>query len=106
MANTLTEIFPADYVHIVGYSGIYAGSQGSSDASVAITGEGISFINSVPLDGTSNISTGYNTYYKMQGFNPITQQYEDWHSMDVPLLDPPSGNALENIGIIGSWIDR
>lgn len=106
MANTLTEIFPADYVHIVGYSGIYAGSQGASDSSSSIVGTNISFINSVALDTTVNVTTGYNTYYKMQGFNPITQQYEDWHSMNAPLLDPPSGNALENIGIIGSWIDR
>ena len=107
MANTLTEIFPSGYVHIVGYSSTYAGSQGVADAtSSGIVGTNISFINSVPLDTTVNITPGFNVYYKMQGFNPITQQYEDWHSMGAPLIDPPSGHALENIGIIGTWIDR
>lgn len=106
MANTLTEIFPSDYVHVVGYSGIYAGSQGASDSSGALVSTNTSVINSVPLDTTANITSGFNVYYKMQGFNPLTQQYEDWHSMGAPLVDPPSGNALENIGIIGTWIDR
>lgn len=106
MANTLTEIFPEGYVHMVGYSGIYAGSQGASDSSGELVGTNISFINSVPLDSTVNVSPGYNTYYKMQGFNPATQEYEDWHSMDFPLLDPPSGHTLENISIVLTWIDR
>src|SRR5574338_595752 len=106
MANTLTEFVPANYVHMIGYNGIYAGSQGASDSSGALTGVNVSFIQSVPLDTTVNVSPGFNTYYKMQGYNPITQQYEDWHSMNTPLLDPPSGHALENIGIVGSWIDR
>lgn len=58
------------------------------------------------LNTTINVSFGYNIYYKMQGYNPITQVYEDWHSMGEPLIDPPSGNALENVSIVYSWIDR
>lgn len=99
MANTLIEIFPEGYVHIVGYSGIYTGSQGTSALD-------LSSINTVPLDTTANVSPSYNTYYKLQGFNPLTGQYEDWHSMNEPLFDPPSGNALLNISIVYSWVDR
>lgn len=102
----LVELSIIDFVHIVGYAGVYSGSQGSFDASSALTGLNDTFINDVALDTTINVSSGYNIYYKMQGYNPLTQQYEDWHSMGTPLLDPPSGHALQNIGIIGSWIDR
>jgi hypothetical protein len=102
----LVELSVANFVHIVGYSGIYSGSQGSFDTSGSLTGVNTSYINDVALDTTVNISSGYNIYYKIQGYNPLTEQYEDWHSMGTPLLDPPSGHALQNIGVIGSWIDR
>lgn len=94
-------------VHYVKYTAQTTASQGTSDIQVTLIGAA-----QIPLSTTSNIdvttkvTTGFHTYYKLQGFNPITQQYENWHSMDSPLLIPPSGNALQNVGIIGSWIDR
>jgi hypothetical protein len=102
----VVELSPLNFVHIVGYSGVYSGSQGSFDSNSTLTGVNVSFINDVALDTTVNISSGYNLYFKMQGYNPITQEYEDWHSMREPLMSPPSGNALENISVVGSWIDR
>lgn len=102
----VVELSIPNLVNIVGYAGIYSGSQGSFDASSALTIVNDTFINDVALDTTVHVSAGYNIYYKMQGYNPLTQAYEDWHSMGNPLMIPPSGNALENIGIIGSWIDR
>lgn len=102
----VVELSIPNLVSIVGYAGIYSGSQGSFDTSSALTNVNDTFINDVALDTTVHVSAGYNIYYKMQGFNPLTQQYEDWHSMGAPLLDPPSGHALQNISVIGSWIDR
>lgn len=58
------------------------------------------------LNTTNKISTGFNTYYKMEGFNTNTNNYENWHSMGTPLLIPPSGNSLINISVVTSWIDR
>lgn len=60
----------------------------------------------VEVDTTVHITTGFNTYFKMEGWNPITNQYETWHSMGTPLLDPPSGNTLQNIGVVMTWTDR
>lgn len=60
-----------------------------------------------PLDNiTQNIRPGFNTYYKMQGYNPITQEYEFWHCQGTPLMNPPSGHTLENVSIVTSWKDR
>lgn len=58
------------------------------------------------IDATTNLTTGFNTYFKMQGWDPATKQYEVWHSMNTPLLNAPSGKALQNITILFSWIDR
>lgn len=101
----ITEILLTDILHSVRYAGIYAGSQGMSEAN-GIASSNVSVINNVALDTTINITPGFNTYYKMQGFNSTTQQYEIWHCMGEPLVDPPSGNVLENISIISSWQDR
>lgn len=104
---TVTEIPLLDFLHFVGYSGIYAGSQGVSDsATSALNPTNVSVINLVALDTTANVSNLFNKYYKMQGFNPSTQQYETWHCMNEPLLDPPSGNVLENVSIVSYWEDR
>ena len=103
---TLTELSIPNVVSIVTYPGIYTGSQGMTPADIPLTVGNQSIINSVALDITVHVSPGYNTYYKMQGWNPLTQRYEDWHSMGTPLLIPPSGHTLENISIIGSWVDR
>jgi len=63
-------------------------------------------LNAVLNNVIENIKPGFNVYYKMQGFNPITQQYENWHCQGQPLFSPPSGNTLENVGIVGIWKDR
>jgi hypothetical protein len=90
-----------------GYTAQSTNSYGTSDLAGLFLGlVKIPFTENAEFDSTVPVTTGYNTYYKMQGWNPITQSYEDWHSMGTPLLDPPSGHVLENIGIIGSWIDR
>lgn len=102
---TITEITLVDFLHAVGYSGIYSGSQGLSQAT-GLAQTNVSVINSVALDTTINVSSGFNTYYKMQGWNPILQAYETWHCMNEPLVDPPSGNTLENVSIVSSWKDR
>lgn len=58
------------------------------------------------LNTVNKLQPIFKTYYKMQGYNPATQQYEDWHSENEPLMEPPSGNALLNISIIITWQDR
>jgi hypothetical protein len=93
------------FIHFASYTGQSSGSFGSNDLTSAL-------LNQIPttkdgeLNSTVNITFGFNTYYKMQGWNPITQRYEDWHSMGTPQLIPPSGHTLQNIGIIGTWTDR
>ena len=90
-----------------GYTGQNAGSAGLNDYSSTITSNlTTSFIGLGEINSTVPVTTGFNTYYKMQGFNTSTQQYEVWHSMGTPLYDPPSGNALSNISVVSSWIDR
>src|SRR5574338_346132 len=78
---TLTELFIQNTIFSASYSGTYSGSQGISNLSSIFTENNDSFIKAVALDTTVNVSSGYNTYYKMQGWNPVTQKYEDWHSM-------------------------
>lgn len=60
----------------------------------------------IQTNSTVKLRKPVNIYYKMMGYNPITEEYETWHSMLEPLMVPPSGNALENIGIIHTWKDR
>lgn len=88
------------------FTGQYSGSQGIRDLSSDVNPSGVSTSQNVAMDTTANVTPGFNTYYKMQGYNPITQQYEDWHSMGAPLIEPPSGHALENVSIVYTWIDR
>jgi len=101
----ITEQNILNLVYAAGYTGQSTGSLGSQDLTSSI-GSGQTSVLGGLFNSNANITTGFNTYYKMQGWNPFTQIYEDWHSMGTPLLDPPSGNALENIGIIGTWKDR
>jgi hypothetical protein len=83
----------------------YSGSQGYStllDPAPTYTPDAqFSAVNT-----TSNLKTGFNTYYKMQGFNKATGQYEVWHSMNTPQILPPSGDPLVNVQVISTWIDR
>lgn len=90
-----------------GYYGIHAGTYGPQDFTQELTGTTYATINPFgEMDDTSKKNTIFNTYYKMQGYNPITQQYENWHCMGTPLTTPPSGNALLNVSIIATWRDR
>lgn len=100
------EISVLDYLHLTSYYGTFAGSQGVTDTSSSLVEANVSFINSVPVDTTANVKPTYNTYYRMQGYNPLTGKYEDWHSMNEPLMSPPSGHALLDVTIVTSWIDR
>lgn len=96
-----------NFIQSANFTSQSTSSFGSIDMSdILVTSVQLPTTIDVELNTTVPITTGFNTYYKMQGWNPISQKYEDWHSMGTPLLNPPSGNALENIGIIGSWIDR
>jgi len=89
--------------HLAGYTGQNSGSFGTQD----FTGlTNLPFILSDGINSIAKVTTGFNTYYKVQGYNPIIQQYENWHSMGTPLLTPPSGNPLVNISIISTWTDR
>jgi hypothetical protein len=90
------------------YTGLYSGSQGSQD----FTEMFINVTEFVPMaqlgdfNSTSQLTTGFHTYFKVQGYNPLTGTYETWHCRDVPILLPPSGHDLLNVGVVASWIDR
>lgn|SRR5574337_726889 len=83
----------------------YSGSQGNS-----------TFLDPAPtyapvaqflgMDSTTELTTGFNTYYKLMGYNPVTKTYENWHCKNTPQFSPPSGNVLLDIHIVSSWIDR
>lgn len=87
-----------------GWCGTYSGSQGNLDPLTTAT-----YQNTVKLGGydtTNPVTLGFSTYFKLQGYNTQTSQYEVWHSKDMPLLTPPSGNVLVNIEVIATWTDR
>ena len=89
------------------YTGQSSNSYSSQDLSSSLTElAGLPFTQSVTVNTPEHISFGYNTYFKLQGFDPITQTYEVWHCEGEPLLSPPSGKTLENITILTSWVDR
>lgn len=85
------------------WKGQYAGSTGTQDmAPVTPTLMG-SFVG---YNTNAKLTHGFNTYFKMQGFNNNTQRYEVWFSTGKPLLIPPTGNSLSNIEVVLTWIDR
>ncbi len=89
------------------WKGQYSGSQGTQDFSDIFTT--IAYNPTVQL-GTLNstvlVTTGFNTYYKLQGYNSATGEYEVGYSVGRPNLIPPSSNLLSNIEIVLTWIDR
>ena len=96
-----------NFIEFETWNGQYSGSLGSEDFSGAFTN--ITYQPSVQagtLNSTELVTTGFNTYYKMQGFNTATGRYEIWFSREKPLLIPPSGNPLSNIEIVLIWVDR
>jgi hypothetical protein len=91
----------------IAWTGQYGGSQGSQDFMGSfITDTYNSTVQVVQFNPTTLVTRGFNTYFKMQGFNTSTNSYEIWFSMGSPLLIPPSGHTLSNIEIVLSWIDR
>lgn len=58
------------------------------------------------MDSDTPLTTGFHTYFKIQGYNTTTRTYETWHCRDVPILLPPSGHNLQNVSVIATWIDR
>jgi len=94
-------------IHFAGYTGQASSSWGEQDVTdFLVANDSIPFTSVADLNTTIHITTGFNYYYKMQGYNTSTQRYEVWHSMGAPLFDPPSGHSLENITLVASWIDR
>lgn len=96
-------------VQTSGYTAQVSNSFGNVDLDLlSVTNESSisESVSGAAFNSITKITTGFNTYYKMQGFNTSTQQYENWHSMGTPLLSPPSGNVLTNISVVHTWQDR
>lgn len=89
--------------------GQYAASAGSQDFSSTFTSPGLAYepaAKLVEITSYAKLTHGFNTYFKMQGFNNATQRYEVWFSTGTPLLIPPSGNPLSQIEVVLTWTDR
>jgi hypothetical protein len=89
--------------------GGYSASQGTQDVASFFSTSSATYVTTSPVvDFSSNakLTHGFNTYFKMQGFNTATNKYEVWFSTSKPLLIPPSGHTLSNIEIVLTWIDR
>lgn len=98
-----------NFISFVPYKAQYSGSWGTQDFSESFasdTSTYVSTIQSSDFQSTDLVTTGFNTYYKLQGFNAATGRYEVWYSKERPLLTPPSGNILSNIEIVLIWVDR
>jgi hypothetical protein len=107
MALILDQSTLFGFVKFSSYTGQSTNSFGTADIQVSLSGSlSIPTALEGPMNTTAQITPGYNTYYKLQGWNPITQRYENWHSMNEPLMDPPSGNALDGVSVVGTWVDR
>ncbi len=90
------------------YAATNAGNQGSQDFTssfIDVTGF-VPMAELVAFNTTEPLTTGFNTYFKMQGYNPLTGTYETWHCRGTPLLLPPSGHNLVNISVVASWTER
>ena len=87
--------------------GTYAGSQGTQDFNRQfVTTTYNATVDIVDFNSYAKLTRGFNTYFKLQGFNAVTGTYEVWFSKARPLLTPPSGNTLSNIEVVLTWIDR
>lgn len=97
-------------VTMIRWNGTYSGSQGTQDFSSVFSNEvynpTIQSVQSTPFMSTDLVTTGFNQYYKMQGFNSATSKYEVWFSMGKPNYIPPSGNPLTGIEVVLAWVDR
>lgn len=90
------------------YSALNSGSQGSQDfiGSFVSSSTFVPMIQTVYYNVTVPLTTGFNTYFKMQGYNPATGTYETWHCRGTPLMLAPSGHNLLNISVVASWTER
>lgn len=89
------------------YRGQYSGSYGIQDFNGSFFT--VVYNSSTQVEGlnsTALVTTGFNTYYKLQGYNTTTGQYEVWYSTNSVNLIPPSGNLLSNIEVVLTWVDR
>jgi hypothetical protein len=99
-----------NFVQSLPWKGQYSASTGTQDMVgkfiVSTTLAYSPTISIVDQNSYAKLTHGFNTYFKIQGFNISTGKYEVWFSTGTPLLIPPSGHALSNIGVIATWIDR
>ena len=108
MATITDESTIFGFTQLTKYTGLNSGSQGSQDF-IDIFMDTVSFVPMAQVAGfnaTAQLTTGFNTYFKVQGYNPLTGTYEVWHCRGTPLLLPPSGHNLLNVAVVASWIDR
>lgn len=92
-----------NFVQGIDWTGQYSASLGTQDMQSNIA---IQTVSTVGYISYAKLTHGFNTYFKMQGYNSNTQSYEVWFSTEKPLLIPPSGNNLSNIQVVLTWIDR
>lgn len=100
-----------NFVSFSAWHGQYAASQGTQDQASSFSSTSQNYNPVVQIvdynsNFTGKLTHGFNTYYKLQGFNTTTGKYEVWFSMGKPLLTPPSGHTLSNISVVLTWIDR
>jgi len=48
---------------------------------------------------------GPQTHYRMRAWNTITLSYEFWTSIGYPDPNPPSGDPVTGVTIIGEWTE-
>lgn len=90
------------FISNIQWLGQYAASAGTQEMTSAPS-QTTTVVNYISY---AKLTHGFNTYFKMQGFNNTTQRYEVWFSTGSPLLVPPSGNTLSNIEVVLTWTDR
>jgi len=94
-------------VSFLSWKGQYSGSHGTQAFDSAFfTTAYVPTVSTEELNSTQLVTTGFNTYYKLQGYNTNTNEYEIWYSVGKPNLIPPTGNLLSNIEIVLIWVDR
>lgn len=94
-------------IQLIAWKGQYSGSQGTQDFNNAFSTVTYNpTVKSEFFNSTELVTTGFNTYYKLQGYNSTTNEYEVWYSVGRPNLIPPSTNLLSNIEVVLVWTDR
>jgi hypothetical protein len=62
--------------------------------------------NQKPIVSASTLSNGSQVtiYYEMQGYRPNTSDFETWVVTGTPSTSNPSGQPIQNVRIISSWV--